>query len=669
MGHKKLFILILVLMLVLTGCTGLEESGKPIFGDMSNIAYTIGDDQPNYLNDITATDKEDGDISSAIYFDDSDVDYDIAGEYTVTYYVVDSDGHLVSTSITVIVSDESQQGDTIHPQIFGASDITYTIGDPTPNYLSGIAASDNVDGDVTSSIVIDDSAVDYTKAGTYAVIYSVSDVAGNERTVSIYIEVVDVAQNTTYDIFYLNDFHGSILPDGDQLGFATIANLIMTKKEASPTSTIFIVGGDMLQGSLLSNYYQGASTIEMLNLMGLDAFVLGNHEFDWGLDVLLQYFDQNSDAPVHANFPLLAANVIEKTSGERPDGIEPYTILQRQGYKIGIVGTIGYGLESSIAASRVADYEFLDPVEWTEFYARYLRTVEGVDIVLAVSHGDSDYFNDSVAALTGDARIDMIYNGHSHQAYIEQYNRDGMDTVAIQSSSNGKAVGYVKLEMVEGVLGGWQVNNLTAFNETLLTGSNADMQDLIDYYLTEVQDLIENNIITAGEYLSTSALTTYMAKIMRLKTDSDIAFHNYGGTRTSVQHGTHMTVALAYQIFPFDNVVKTTELLGSTIKSLMGNSSMGYDTNINSFDDNTYYKVATNDYIYDGNPNTFNNGQNPVNTGLLLRDLFIDVLEDLRDAGNDTFYLNLDIPEPLSIDTYTQLQAFNREPFHVIINA
>ncbi len=638
----------------------------PVISGTRDITYTIGDSIPNYLNGVTASDQQDGDLTADISVDDSAVDYDTEGTYTVSYQVIDSDGHHDTKNIDVIVMAPI---DDVDPVISGTRDITYTIGDSIPNYLNGVTASDQQDGDLTTLITVDDSLVDYNVQGVYSVTYRVSDAAENVATIIINVYVEAVSLTADFDLYYLNDFHGSILESEDQMGFARIANLIMTKKDENPNRTLFISGGDILQGALLSNYYQGASTIEMLNMMGLDAFVIGNHEFDWGLDVLLQYFDQTSDASVHANFPLLGANVIEKASGERPAGIDAYTVIEKQGYKIGVIGTIGYGLESSIAASRVADYEFQDPVEWTEHYATYLRTIEAVDMVIAVNHGDSDYYNNSVADFTGDARVDAIFNGHSHQNVLSQVYRDGMDTFIMQSASNGRYVGYAQFNFTAGILSGFQANNLNGYNEPLLNGSQASMHALINTYTEEVADLIETNIITAGDYISRSDLTYFMAKIMNVKTNSDISFHNYGGTRTDVSNGAPMTVALAYEIFPFDNVVITIDLLGSTIKDLMSYTDLGYYTERSSFNDNTYYKVAVNDYVYGSYPSTFGSGQNEVDTGLMLRDLFIEVLEDLRDEGYETFVPSLDVPEPLSIDIDHILLTRKRSYTRDIINA
>ena len=92
----------------------------------------------------------------------------------------------------------------------------------------------------------------------------------------------------TVQIFYLNDLHGSILenptnPSYHEIGLAKIANFIKMKKAENPYA-IFIAGGDMLQGSALSNYRKGEWTLDLLEMMGLDSFIIGNHEFDWGIE-------------------------------------------------------------------------------------------------------------------------------------------------------------------------------------------------------------------------------------------------------------------------------------------------------------------------------------------------------------------------------------------------
>ncbi len=138
------------------------------------------------LNGVTATDKEDGDLTSSIVVDDSTLDITIPGEYEVTYSVSDSDGNNTMEIITVeVLSNES-------PQIEGAKDQTIKVNESL-NLLNGVTAADKEDGDLTGSIVVDDSKLDITSPGKYEVTYSVTDSDGNATTERIIVTVVSTS--------------------------------------------------------------------------------------------------------------------------------------------------------------------------------------------------------------------------------------------------------------------------------------------------------------------------------------------------------------------------------------------------------------------------------------------------------------------------------------------
>ncbi len=629
---------VLSLSLGLIACEQTEplDTTPPVFSGLSDIHYVIGDAVPDYRLGVTALDDVDGDLSRWIEIFLDDVSLTTPGTYQITYWVIDDSGNSTEAQRTIIVTGAPVL-DTTPPEVGGTKNHTYFIGDPLPDYVTGVYAYDAVDGTITDEIDVDDSLVQYDTEGTYNLIYRVSDSSGNEKVVTVLVTVVaapDPSQIAELNIFYINDTHGAILYSGNQMGLSKIGNLVISERSIKPENTLFIAGGDILQGTLISNYFSGASTIDALNTIGLDAFVLGNHEFDWGLETVTEYFNPNSE-DLKAQFPLLGANVFLEGTTTRPEHIDAYTIVQKGNLKVGIIGVMGYGLESSIAQSRIEGYYFADPLPWIELYATELRRDHGVDVVIAVTHGASDYTNQGIAALTGDARVDATFNGHTHQTYIRFESRPGVDMPVMQSGANGQALGKLTLKInpLKAVYD-YSAINLIESSDLRLQSENSAVKSVIDEYVDIVEPLLNTVIATSSASYDRYVLTEYMAKLIRVKTDADAAFHNYGGTRADILLGQQITVATLYQIFPFDNKIKTAEILGSSLKTFISGTGsqnatsyrdgLSYATII----DHEYYLVATNDYVFDQLSNPFIFGNNILDTGILIRDLLEQVMKN-----------------------------------------
>ncbi len=603
----------------------------PTLSGVTDHTYYMSDDLPNLRFGVEAIDNYDGDLTSEIKIIENGINYGVVGTYDITYEITDSSENVTSLTVTLTVIDN------VAPTINGATNLIYTMGE-TIDLLDGISAYDIVDGDLTAYLAFDDSLVNYEVEGTYLVTFSVLDSSSNIKEVTIELAVVSGSTSVLsyLNVYYINDTHGSIEPTDTEMGLAKIGNLIDDEKTNHPDETLFIGGGDLLQGSLLSNYFYGSSMMHILNELDMDAFVLGNHEFDWGIEVVTSYRDVNH--PVYSvDFPILGANIFFDNTQTRPDYIDAYTIIEKQNIKVGIIGLMGYGIESSIATSRISDYYFADPIYWAGYYTEYLRNEEDVDLVLVVIHDDGrGSFNQTLSTWTGSKKVDAVFNGHSHQSYTYSYSRTGVDMPEIQSSSNGRQVGKVSFTFdYQGLVTSASASNLTSSNDSRLSTPSTRIQTIIDSYVNEVAPLLNETIITAGESISKSSLTFYMAKLMRMATDSDIGFHNSGGTRDDIYDGEAITVAKLYKIFPFDNKIKTSYVLGSEINAYI-NAYGSYNDirpGISSFSSNTYYKVATNDYVFDMVDNPFIYGNQIEDTGILIRDILETVLRNQADLG------------------------------------
>src|SRR5690554_3663644 len=289
--------------------------------------------------------------------------------------------------------------------------------------------------------------------------------------------------------------------------------------------------------------------VEVFNELNLDAFVIGNHEFDWGLDEIIKYFNP-SYTGVKANFPLLGANIIDKRTNERPEFIDSHVIIERNGLNVGIIGVIGDGLESSIATLRVKDYYFSDAYQAVLETANEINDL--VDVILVVNHHNNQQFNSKVSNID---KVSAIFNGHTHSVY------DGLINSKIpyiQSGSNGRYVGNVLLQFNEdkSFVSG-NAENINYHKD--LNTFDENIQNIIDRYYEDIKHLYEDELLIASRALDTNELANYIARVMMEATNSVAGFQNSGGTRDTISYGQGITAADIFQIFPFDNQIIYTE--------------------------------------------------------------------------------------------------------------
>jgi 2',3'-cyclic-nucleotide 2'-phosphodiesterase (5'-nucleotidase family) len=657
----KIFNIILILTFgfALVSCQTNAPSDEQkvvpaVINGLTEITQRADEEKPDLFDGVTLYHSL-YDASEITLTIDDQVAWNVEGVHYLTYIAETPYGMITRANRMVTILPERDVVIDVYPVITGLEHLIYTIGDPMPDLLEGISALDVQDGTLTD-ITVDDATVDYTSPGVYQIFYEVTNSRSLTTQQSIQITVVEARDQL--NIVYINDVHGAILPTDSAVGFSATAALLDTLEQADPDRTLFISGGDILQGNIISNYFYGASVIEALNAMDHAAFIVGNHEFDWGIEEVTKFFI-DGESEVQANFPLLAANIFYKGTSIRPEGMEPYTIVERAGYRIGIIGTIGFGLESSIAVSRVEDYEFTDPVSATETYATYLRQSENVDLVIAVTHGSSSVTNDGFASLSGDATIDFIFNGHSHQTYASSINQNGRDISVLQAGGYGSGVGFIEVSFIDGIYDDY-TSVVLDNSDTELSGRSTEVESVINGYYTVIQSLLEDEIILSNQSYTRSQLTTYMATLIAKKTGAVIGIHNYGGTRTDISYREPLTIAKVYEIFPFDNVIKTVELLGSqvlTLEGMFGASDVYRDMSV-TIDPDTYYKVATNDYIFDQPRYPFIYGQNILDTSIMIRDVLVDELYAQK-AVQD--YFMIDDIVSLRIDVALLITMFRKE--------
>ena len=139
-----------------------------------------------------------------------------------------------------------------------------------------------------------------------------------------------------FTILHSNDIHGDFLAEvrgekGNLIGGLSLLSGYINKVRQEEENVIYVISGDMVQGSLIDMEYKGASTIEIMNYLAPDVVALGNHELDYGLPHLL-FLEKI------ANFPIVNANLYIKKFNKRL--MSPYLILRKAGFDILFTGIL-----------------------------------------------------------------------------------------------------------------------------------------------------------------------------------------------------------------------------------------------------------------------------------------------------------------------------------------
>jgi len=228
-------------------------------------------------------------------------------------------------------------------------------------------------------------------------------------------------------ILHTTDLHGHILPtfdyDGnpDRGGLARCATQISRWRRENSNSLLIDVG-DVYQGTDVSLRNKGALMIDLLNHLEYDAWVVGNHEFDWGMECFEHALQQS-------NMPVLAANMLmeQKPAGEFPDGnqplakIQPYILKEIAGIKLAIVGVTTPGMAFWLWPELTRGLDFRHPVEPVRRAIARAKS-DGADAIVLTGHmglktrtGGDDFAN-TVMALTSEfPEIAVFIAGHTHQ--------------------------------------------------------------------------------------------------------------------------------------------------------------------------------------------------------------------------------------------------------------
>jgi 2',3'-cyclic-nucleotide 2'-phosphodiesterase/3'-nucleotidase/5'-nucleotidase len=372
-----------------------------------------------------------------------------------------------------------------------------------------------------------------------------------------------------------NDFHGQLetgkLVSSKLVGGAAFnMTYINSYKALNPLGTVLLDGGDIMQGTPISNLLWGVSVIDVYNHMGYQAAVVGNHEFDWGQARLQERMAQ-------AKFPILVANVFNEGTDTRPDWLVPTVMFTVKGQQIGVIGVTSKDTPSIVMAGNTAGLEFRDAGPIVSQLAAELRSA-GADLVVVLAHMPDVYGGVVSGEMIGVAvpGVNLIISGHSHSGYSGMIN----NIPIIQQYSSGTAIGVSDLRydrLVRNVATS-KLQVITTYNAGITP--DAGIAALVAYYQGQIGPIVNAvkastlGIISRGpdRYTMEVPMGDLIADSQRWKGGTQIAFMNPGGIRADIAYASYphdITWTDFFTVQPFDNKLVTMTLTGSQIYALL----------------------------------------------------------------------------------------------------
>lgn len=262
---------------------------------------------------------------------------------------------------------------------------------------------------------------------------------------------VGMAQPKQLVILHTNDTHSTIFPLNVNLadtlkagrgGFMRRVAMLNEERKKEPELLLFD-SGDFSQGSPYYTLFKGDIEVGLMNQMRYDAVVIGNHEFDFGLDNMARIFRM-------AKFPILCANY--DFTGTPVEGlVKPYVILKRKGMKIGVFG-LSPAMEGLVDTAKCHGVKFLDPIVVAKDMVRTLKQ-RRCDLIICLSHlGWHIRGIDDKQVIENTEGLDLVLGGHSHSFFEQlQYAKDpsGKNVPVDQNGKHAIFVGKMKLEMTK----------------------------------------------------------------------------------------------------------------------------------------------------------------------------------------------------------------------------
>jgi 5'-nucleotidase / UDP-sugar diphosphatase len=403
-------------------------------------------------------------------------------------------------------------------------------------------------------------------------------------------------------ILHTNDTHAALLPDSArQGGLAHLATAIRRERAASDACLV-LDAGDIVQGSPVSSIFHGTPIYEIMSLVGPDVSTLGNHEFDYGWEMIHEYI-------ATARFPIVSCNVIGPTGGLLVD--RPYVILDARGIRVAVIGALSQSLGALASQERLGPCRAL-PVE--PALRRFSQEVrDRSDLVVALIHVTPD---EEDRLLESVPEIPVFVSGHHHGGLEAMKVRDGR--VLVRLKHMGRELGRLDLRLDTArksvVSSTWK---RIAIDAATIPAAE-DVAKAIAGWEAKVAAVVDVPIGESRREFSRPELKPIIEQAIADEMKADFAFMNLGGVRSVLPKGT-ILIRHVWNIYPFDSKVVMGRFKGRQLPAVV--------TAGRAVDPDREYTLALNEFSAENQANADQLGTSGLafpTIGPLQRDLLVE---------------------------------------------
>ncbi len=405
-------------------------------------------------------------------------------------------------------------------------------------------------------------------------------------------------------VLYTNDEHGWMQGVQPGQGAANLVGLLQEENDyQGDQSVILLSGGDNWTGPAISTWFEGQSMVAVMNQMGYSASVIGNHEFDFGLDVLKERITE-------ANFPYLSANIRQKSNGEIPYdlGIEPFSIIEVNGITVALIGLTTTLTPSVTNPAIVAEYDFIEYETALREFVPIVKN-QGAELILVPSHICTLELA-ALAASVSDLDIALLGGGHCNEFLADEvagtvilsggYHYTGYAYATFSFDPSTQEIHVTDLGIRQNKVG-IEDPQVAELIQNWQNKTDLELNNSIGYLRSEIPRRSQ----TMQALITESWLWGYP--------NADISLTNLGGIRDSLRPG-DITLADVVSVLPFNNVLVDVTLTGDQLLQVLtvdptglaigGMHLEGGTWRLNStgapLDGQQSYHVLVNDFMYAG---------------------------------------------------------------------